>query len=104
MYSHVTSRQAAESLASTGELVKIYLYPAMFNGSNKEEDTRYIPAWADAEKSKFDAMVKSRFDDGRIGAYLCSVTDDETSLVPRTVLLRAFTRGVPVFVHEIKIW
>lgn len=102
-YSGMT-REIAEDLASRGELVKIYLYPTMFNGSNTEEHTRYIPAWADEEKTKFDLMVKKRFDDGRIGAYLCTPTDHPGSVVPTTLKLSAFTRGMPIFVSEIEIW
>lgn len=103
-YGWLTDRDEAERLAEAGELVKIYLYPARFGGSNREDDVTFITPAAARIKEQFDEMVGSRYDDGRITAYLCTAFEHETSLVPTLLRITAMSRAMPLFVKEIDIW
>lgn len=103
-YEWLSDRDEAERLASAGELMKIYLYPARFGGSNREEDVAFIPLKAAREKAQFDEMVGSRYDDGRITGYMCTAFEHEASLVPTLIRITAMSRAMPLFVKEIPIW
>lgn len=100
----VTSRELAEQLVDEGLLVKFYLYPAEFGGSEAETDSRYLPAQAALEKNKFDSMVRQRLADGRLTGYYCQPTDTGESLVPSSLKLIALKSGSRVFVSTIEVW
>lgn len=100
----VTSRKLAERLVDEGKLVKFYLYPAEFGGSEAEEDSRYLPAAAALEKNKFDSMVRQRLADGRLTGYYCQPTDIGESLIPASLKLTALKNASPAFVTTINVW
>ncbi len=100
----ITTRELAERLVDEGRLVKFYLYPAAFGGSEAESDSRYLPAAAALEKNRFDSMVRGRISDGRLTGYYCQPTDVGESLIPSSLKLVALKNGNPVFVTTIDVW
>ncbi|MDP9801666.1 hypothetical protein J2S49_001742 [Arcanobacterium wilhelmae] len=98
------TRVDAERLALAGELVKFFLYPRRFGGTEEEADSRFLTPEAAAAKAKFDDAVGARFDDGRITGYMVRAYDVGESPVPRMIKLIATSRGVPIFVQEVSVW
>lgn len=100
----VTSRTQAEELLDNGMLVKFYLYPAEFGGSELETDSRFLPMQAALEKNKFDSMARQRLADGRLTGYYCQPTDVGESLIPSSLKLITLKNGSPIFVTTIDVW
>ncbi|MGV9182648.1 hypothetical protein [Arcanobacterium canis] len=98
------TRQDAERLAAEGALVKIYLYPRRFGGTQEESDTRFLTPEAADIKAKFDDAVGTRFDDGRITGYMVRAYDVGDSPVPHMIKLIATSRGIPIFIQEVLVW
>lgn len=101
-YSHVDSREKAQSLYAEGKLEKVFLMPLEYGGEDIEVNVVYVPPGIGALKGKIDGTVAKMAEDGSIRRYSASPEYKGKSFVPAKINIRAYDPGE--FSASVDVW
>jgi len=89
-YSHVDSREKAERLVQSGELVPLYLLPPEFGGDNAPPNTVYVPPFVVEIKEGIDTnTIMPLVREGKVTRYTAKPQYQGRSSVPNAIEIRA---------------
>jgi hypothetical protein len=104
-YSHVTSREAAEQLATKGELFKILLFPEEFGGQDVPVNVAYVPAGVPEVKDQLTDTLIRFYQEGLIDKLTITPEYKGNSFVPSRIVVRATHSSKDgVFEPTIDVW
>jgi hypothetical protein len=104
-FSHVTSREKAEQLASEGKLFKILLFPAQFGGKDIPHNTVYVPPGIPEIKAKLDGTLVRYTEEGLINKLKVEPAYKGNSFVPSKIAIKAsHSEKQGSFNPTIEIW
>lgn len=88
-YSHVTSRESAQTLVAKGELFTVLLFPQEFGGEENQENIVYVPPGIPELKVQNTDTLIRFFKDGLIDNLTVTPEYKGDSLVPSRIVIKA---------------
>lgn len=102
-YAEVDSREKAQALVASGQLVRVLMMPAAFGGADIESNAVYLPPFAAEFKQRTDMnIVKPLVQDGTVSRYEVLPVYEGNSFVPVAITVKASDPGS--FTQVIRVW
>lgn len=101
-YSEVDSLDKVRALYQSGEFARIWLCPLEFGGQDSEHNSMYVPRVTAELKDRFDALVHSLLEAGKVETYRVTPEYRGKSFVPSALLLEATGEGG--ITERIAVW
>jgi hypothetical protein len=101
----VTSFEKAEHLSNKGQLVRVLLIPAEFNGSDSDVNTVYLPKAVSKAKDQVTNSLLKLERDGQITSLDVRLVYKGNSVVPSEIIMKSWHKEKSgEFINTIKVW
>jgi len=102
-FSHIDSREKAERLVETGELVALLMLPEEFGGDGRPENVVFVPQFvADLRESAHENIIRPLVAEGKVTQYSVEPEYAGKCFIPIALKLKAYNPAE--FTYEIRIW